>query len=133
MSAAYFCPILLVGAAGEIVLFQLHGVRPVQHHGHTAVRAIYQSREHILLIHICPAAFMGSYLLYDIPGFLIHQRFMSMLKDQPLGFGAFAPLFVLVGLGAIAEVDRVSKIDHVLKHIRHHVAGPVIRTLRIQP
>lgn len=76
---------------------------------------------------------MGSYLLYDIPGFLIHQRFMSMLKDQPLGFGAFASLFVLVGLGAVAEVDRVSKVDHVLKHIRHHVAGPVVGPLCIQP
>ena len=76
---------------------------------------------------------MGSYLLYDIPGFLIHQRFMSVLKEQPLGFGAFAPLFVLVGLGAVAEVNRVPKANYVLKHIRHHVTGPVVGPLHVQP
>ena len=67
-----------------MILFRLHGVRPVQYHGLTAVRTIHQSREHILLIHIRAAALMRSHLLYDIPGFLIHQLFMSILKDKPL-------------------------------------------------
>ena len=76
---------------------------------------------------------MGTHLLHDVPGLLIHQCLMGVLKDEPVRFRTFPLFLVLIGLGAVSHVDRMAQIHHVHQHISHHIAGPVIRPLGVQP
>ena len=67
MTGADLLTFFLIGGAHEVVFHRIHGVRPVQYHGASAVQAVNQPREDILLGHVCSAPFVLTDMMRDLP------------------------------------------------------------------
>lgn len=62
----------------------------------------------------------------------LEQAFKVAQDNVWKGAGTLPLPLILIGLRAVPHIDRVPKVNHVLKHIRHHITGPVIRVFRVQ-
>ena len=89
-------------------------MRPVEYHCFSAVNTANQTGEHILFRHVCPAPFVLSDVLYDVPGFLIHQRLMGIFKAKLLGGGTLDPLLIFVGYCGGLQTDGMPQVDLIL-------------------
>lgn len=86
MGGADLLTLLLVGAAGKVVIGPAHGMCPVQHHDSAVVGAHRQARTFVLLVHVGAPPLMLPYPLDDVPGLPVYEGLMAAFDDR-----AFAP------------------------------------------
>ena len=104
----------------------------VEHHGTPAVGAHHQPGILVLLVHLGRPPFVLAYLLDDIPDFPAHQGGVGVFQHHALFSGMFNFPLVLVGTGAVPEVDGVAQVNLILQHVGHGAAGPVIGVFCVQ-
>lgn len=66
-------------------------------------------------------------LLCKLPHFLIYNRFVGVLKNQPVLLRIHNRIFVLVGLLVRTEVDRMPHIFGLGENLSNDITTPVIR------
>lgn len=118
---------LLVVEAHKVVFHRIHGVRPVQYHGASAVQAVDQSRKDILLSHIGSAPFVLADILYDLPGLLCNQCLWCILKAELLSIRTLNALLILEGQGGGLQIDGAAQISLILQNASDSVGEPVVR------
>ena len=86
-------------------------MRPVEYHCCATIGTNYQSGILVLLIHLCGAAFVFPYLLYDIPDLFGNDGRMRIFKHEAFFPWVFNFALVLIGFGAKAVVHSIAEID----------------------
>ena len=109
--------ILLVGAAGKVIVAGGHGMRPVQHHVGAAVGAEHKAGILALFFHLCQTALVLTDSLYHVPDLPRNEGGMGVLKDQAFLSWMFDPSLVLVGSAAVLHVDGVAQINFVFQQV----------------
>ena len=110
-------PVLLVGAAGKVIVAGGHGMRPVQHHVGAAVGAEHKAGILALFFHLCQTALVLTDSLYHVPDLPRNEGGMGVLKDQAFLSWMFDPSLVLVGSAAVLHVDGVAQINFVFQQV----------------
>ena len=73
----------------------------------------------VLLIHLCGAAFVFPYLLYDIPDLFANDGRMRIFKHETFFSWVFHLALVLIGPSAESVVHGVAKIDLIFQQVRN--------------
>ena len=133
VSGADLGALLLVSAAGEVVVGGRHGVGPVQNHRGTAVGADHQPGVLVELLHFGRASPVLPHPLDNIPSLPVNDGLMAALNDHAFISGMLHTPLVLVGFGTVLHVDGVADVQFILQHICHRVAVPVIGLGHVQP
>ena len=97
-------PILLVGAAGKVIVAGGHGMRPVQHHVGAAVGTEHKAGILVLFFHLCQTALVLPHSLYHVPDLPRNEGGMGVLKDHAFLSGMFHPPLVFVGSAAVLKL-----------------------------
>ena len=96
-------------------------------HFRSAVSTEQKSRQRIGFAKRIVASRCLSQFLCKLPHFLIYNRFMGVLKDQPVLLRIHNWIFVLVGLLVRTEVDRMPHIFGLGENLPNDITTPVIR------
>ena len=124
--------VLLVSPAGEVVVGPAHGMGTVEYHGTPAVGAHHQPGVLVLLVHLGRSPFVLAYPLDDIPDLTAHQGGVGIFQHHALFSGMFNFPLVLVGTGAVPEVNGVAQVNLILQHVGNRTVGPPIGIIQIQ-
>ena len=109
--------ILFVSTAGEVVVVGGHCMRPVEHHCFATIGTNYQSGILVLLIHLCGAAFVFPYPLYNIPDLFANDGRMRIFKYETFLARMLYFALVLIGFGAETVVHSVAKIELISQQV----------------
>ena len=125
-------PVLLVGAAGKVIVAGGHGMRPVQHHVGAAVGTEHKTGVLVLFFHLAQTALVLPHSLYHVPDLPRNEGGMGILKDHAFLSWMLDPPFVLVGLRTVLHVDGVAQINFVFQQVGNGAVRPVIRVCGVQ-
>ena len=95
--------ILFVSTADEVVVVGGHCMRPLEHHCFATIGTNYQSGILVLLIHLCGAAFVFPYPLYNIPNLFCDDGRMRIFKHEAFFPWVFNFAFVLI---TVVKTDK---------------------------
>ncbi len=87
--------VLMVSTTGVGVLLLIPASTTAEVVLCSAVLAFHQAGKHILFAHLVGSAFALTHLLHDVPSFPVNERFMGVLKPQPLFWRVVLGLFAL--------------------------------------
>ena len=75
---------------------------------------------------------MLAYPLDDIPDLLTYQGGVGIFQHHALFSGMFNFPLVLVGTGAVPEVNGVAQVNLILQHVGDRTVRPPIGVIQIQ-
>ena len=104
----------------------------VEHHSTPAVGAHHQPGVLVLLVHLGRSPFVLAYPLDDIPDLMAHQGGVGIFQHHAFLPGMFHFPLVLVGTGAVPEIDGVAKVDLILQHVGNGTVRPSIGIIQIK-
>ena len=104
----------------------------VEHHSTPAVGAHHQPGILVLFIHVGAPPLVLAHPLDDVPYLPAYQGGVGVFQHHAFLPGMFHFPLVLVGTGAVPEIDGVAQVNLILQHVGNRTVGPPIGIIQIQ-